>query len=215
MAVTLPNGSTVHIASAAGSAITVTAVTNAAPAVATATAHGLVDGDLFIFTSGWSKLSNRVFRVANSDVNTFELEGTDTTNTDKYSAGSGAGSVKKVTGWTQVQQVLSTSTEGGTQNYATFQFLEDDFEQRIPTTKSASGFNVEVADDPSLAGYILANEANEDGDPRAVRVTNKNGSKALFYSYISLNVVPSMDVNQPQKIALSFSHLNQPVRYAA
>lgn len=215
MGVKLPNGSVIHIASGTDAPINVTAISNASPAVATATGHGLANGDIVVFTSGWSKLSNRAFRVSNAAANTFELEGTDTTDTDKYPAGSGTGSVKKVTGWTQLQQVLGVTTEGGQQNYATFQFLEDDFEQRIPTNKSASGLNVEIADDPTLAGYILTSEANDDGDPRAVRVTTKNGSKIFYFSFISVNKTPSMDVNQPMRCQVSFSHLNEPTRYAS
>lgn len=214
ISVSLPNGSTISIQSGVGSPITVSAATNANPCVVTATAHGLSDGDLVIFTSGWSRLTNRIFRVASSDTNSFALEDIDTSDTSKYPAGSGTGSVKEVTGWTQIQQVLSTATEGGEQNYATFQFLEDDFEQRIPTNKTAAGFNLTVADDPTLAGYIAAVAANEDGNPRAVRVLNKNGASTLFYSYVAVNVVPSMDVNTPQSVQMSFSHLNRPVRYA-
>ena len=150
MAGTLPNGSTISIQSGLGSALTVSAVTNANPAVCTSTAHGLSDGDLVVFTSGWSKLTNRIFRVASSDTNSFALEGIDTTDTDRYPAGAGIGSVKEITGWTQIQQVLNTATEGGEQQYATFQVLEDDFEQRIPTNKSASGFNVTIAPAPRM-----------------------------------------------------------------
>lgn len=215
MAFTLPNGSTIHIANATGTSINVTAVSNANPAVCTATAHGLANGDVVIFTSGWSKLTNRIFRVANVAANTFELEGVNTVDTNKYPAGSGTGSVVEVTGWTQLQQVLNTTTEGGQQNYATFQPLEADDEVRIPTNKTASGLNLEIGDDPTLAGYQLAYAANEDGDPRAVRVTNKNGAKSFYYSYISLNPTPSMNVNQVQTVAVSLSNLGRPVRYAS
>lgn len=214
MSVKLPNGSTIHICSGFAALLNVTAITNAAQAQATSAAHGLANGDYVVFVSGWSKASNRLYRVANVATNTFELEGLDTSDTTKYTAGAGTGTVKKVSGWTQIQQVLGTSSEGGQQNYTTFQFLEDDFEQRIPTNKSASGFNIDVADDPSLAGYIAASAASDDGDPRAVRVTTKNGSKILYYSYISVNKTPTMDVNQPMKCQISASHLNTPVRYA-
>ena len=215
MGVKLPNGSTIHLSSGFGAAITVTEVTNAVSAVCTAASHGLVNGDLVVFTSGWSKASNRVYRVANQAAGTFALEGLDTTSTEKYPAGAGVGTVKKITGWTQLQQILNVGSEGGQQNYANFQFLEDDFEQRLPTNKSASGLNLDVADDPTLPGWILASNANDDGDPRAARITTKNGSKILYYSYVSVNKTPSMDVNQPMKCAVSLSHLNQPVRYAS
>lgn len=216
MSVKLPNGSTAHISSGFGTPINVTAVTNAAQAEATAAAHGLVNGDYVVFTSGWSKASNRVYRVADAQAGTFELEGLDSSDTEKFPAGSGGGTVQKVSGWTQIQQILGITSEGGQQNYTTFQFLEDDFEQRIPTNKSAAGVNIEVADDPSLAGWQAASDASDDGDPRAVRITTKNGSKILYLSYVSVNKTPTMDANQPMKCQISLSHLNaNPVRYAS
>ena len=101
MAVNLPNGSLIHIGSAYGSAVTVSAATNASPAVLTATAHGLADGDYIVLTTGWSRLNGRTFRVDNCTTNTFELEGIDTTNTSVFASGSGTGSFKKVTSWTR------------------------------------------------------------------------------------------------------------------
>src|SRR4249919_4185505 len=124
MSYSLPNGSTVHIGSAVGSALTVTVATNANPCVMTSTAHGLSNGDYVIVTSGWSRTTDKVFRVANITTNTFELEGHDTTSTTVYAAGSGTGSVKKVTTWTQITQVLGVTSQGGEQQCATYQQLE-------------------------------------------------------------------------------------------
>ena len=214
MAYTLPNGSTIHIGSAVGSALTVTAATNANPCVMTSTAHGLVNGDYIIVTSGWSRTTDKVFRVAGSTANTFELEGHNTTDTTIYPAGSGTGSVKKVTTWTQITQVLSLSSQGGEQQFATYQPLEGDREVRIPTTKSGGGLDIEVGDDPTLAGFIAATAANDDRVARALRITNANASKSLFFSYISADKVPQMNVNDVQKARISLSHLNEAVRYS-
>lgn len=215
MAVSLPNGSTIHISSGFGSALTVTAVTNAAPAVATSASHGLSNGDFIVLTSGWSRLTDKVFRVANVDTNTFELEGTDTSDTDIYPAAGGTGSAKEVTGWTQLTQVLTTDTVGGDQNFTTYQFLEADTEVSIPTNKSAAGLNITVADDPSLAGYTLCSTANDDRLPRAVRVTSASSAKTLYYTYISVNRTPSLTVNQVSAAAITFRFLNEPVRYSS
>jgi hypothetical protein len=214
MAYTLPNGTTFHIGSAVGSALTVTAATNASPCVMTSTAHGLSNGDFVIVTSGWSRTTDKVFRVANVTANTFELEGHDTSDTDAFPAGSGTGSVKEVTAWTQITQVLGVTSQGGEQQFATYQPLEGDREVRIPTTKSGGGLDIEVGDDPTLAGFIAASAANDDRVARAVRATNANGSKSLFYSYVSADKVPQMNVNQVQTARISLSHLNEAVRYA-
>lgn len=214
MAVSLPNGSRYYIASGEGSALTVSAVTNASPAVCTSTAHGLANGDYVRIVSGWSKLSNKVYRVANVATNTFELEGTNTSSTTNFPAGSGIGSAYEITGWTELDQILSTATAGGEQQYATYQFLADDNETRIPTNKSAQGIDITVADDPSLAGYILASTANDDRVARAVQCITAASSKINYYAYISLNKIPTQDVNQVSACRASLSMLNEPVRYA-
>lgn len=215
MSVRLPNGTTFAIASGYGNKITITAMSNASAAVASAEDHGLVDGDFVEITSGWSRLNGKVVRVANADTDTFELEGIDTSAVTNYPAGSGIGSVRKVSGWTQIQQVLTTSTNGGDQQFATYQFIEADQETRIPTTKSAAGLDLSVADDPSLPGYIALSAANDDRDPRAVKCTLANGSLILYNAYCSLNKTPSMTANEVMACAASFSFLNaDPVRYA-
>lgn len=215
MAYRLPNGSTVHLGTAYGSDLTVTAATNAAPCVMTSTAHGLSNGDYVVVTSGWSRITDKVYRVANITANTFELEGTDTSDTDIYTVGSGTGSAKEVTTWTQLTQVLGITSQGGEQQYATYQPLEGDREVRIPTIKSGGGLDIEVGDDPTLAGFIAAMAANDDREPRAVRITGSNGSKSLFYSYISADKVPVMSVNQVMTSRVSLSHQNEAVRYAS
>lgn len=215
MAYTLPNGSTVHIGSAYGSDLTVSAATNANPCVMTSTAHGLSNGDYVVATSGWTRTTDRVFRVANVTANTFELEGHDTSDTDVYTAGSGTGSVKKVTTWTQISQVLNITSQGGEQQYATYQPLEGDREVRIPTIKSGGGLDMEVGDDPTLAGFVAAMAANDDRVARAVRITAANSSKSLFYSYVSADKVPQMNVNQVMTARVSLSHLNEATRYTS
>jgi hypothetical protein len=211
---TLPNGSTVHIGSAVGSALTVTIATNANPCVMTSTAHGLANGDYVIVSNSWARTTDRVFRIANVTTNTFELEGHDTTSTSIFAAGSGVGSVKKVTTWTQITQVLNVTSQGGEQQFATYQPLEGDREVRIPTIKSGGGVDMEVGDDPTLAGFVAAMAANDDRVARALRITAANGSKSLFYSYVSADKVPQMNINQVQTARISLSHLNEATRYS-
>lgn len=216
MAYSLPNGSTIHIGSAVGSALTVTTATNANPCVMTSTAHGLSNGDyVIVFSSGWARTLERVFRVANITANTFELEGHNTTDTAVYAAGSGIGSVKKVTTWTQITQVLNVTSQGGEQEFAEYQPLEGDRKVRIPTIKSGGGLDIEVGDDPTLSGFIAAAAANDDRVARALRITNANSSKSLFYSYVSADKVPQMNVNQVQTARISLSHLNEATRYSS
>lgn len=216
MAVSLPNGATVAVASAYGSAVTISAITNANPAVATSTAHGLLEGDIIEVTSGWSKLNSKVVRVGTvADANTFQLEGINSTSTAAYPAGSGTGSAREITGFQQITQVLESSSAGGEQQFATYSFLEQDFESQIPTVKSAMSLTMRIADDATLPHYPVLEVANDDREPRGLRVSLPSGSKIFYNTYVSLNKTPTLTKNEVMGLALSFALLNEPVRYTS
>lgn len=214
MSVTLPNGSIVAIASGLSAAVATTAVSNAAAAVATAAGHGLVVGDYARVTSGWSRLTDKVVRISAVAGNDVTLEGYDTTSTQIYPAGSGIGTIEKVTGWTQLSQILQSASNGGQQQFLTYQFLEGDAQKRIPTFKDAAGLTFNIADDPSLPGYQLASVANDDRLARPVRVTLANGSHILYNCFVSLNKTPTLTVNELMACEVTMSMLNEPVRYS-
>lgn len=214
MAVTLPNGSIVQIASGLDAAVTITAITNANPAVATSVGHGITNGEYVRIVSGWSRLTDKVVRAANVTADTFELEGYDTSDTDVYPAGSGTGTGEVVSGWTQLTQILSSSTNGGEQQFLEYQFLESDAQRRIPTFKNAAGITFSIADDPTLAGYQRALVLNDSRVAMPVRVTLANDSKILYNCYISLNKTPTLTVNELMACEVTMSMLNEPVRYS-
>jgi len=216
LAISLPNGSVVAIGTTYATTKTMSAITNANPGVATLEAsHGITTGQIMVVTSGWSRLTNRVVTAGTVATNSVPLTGIDTTLTSIYPAAGGAGTVQGVTAWTQLAQILSSTSSGGEQNFLEYQFLESDAQQRIPTFKSASGLSFSVADDPLLPGYIAASAANDDRLPRAVRITLPSGAYILYYAYISLNKTPSLTVNEIMAVEVTMSLLSQPVRYAS
>jgi hypothetical protein len=216
MSVSLPNGSIVAIASGYGASRVMSAVSNANPGVATlAASHGVATGEYIEVTSGWSRLNGKILRAGTVATNDVPLEGYDTTSTTIYPAGGGVGSVREITGWTQLAQILDSGSNGGEQQFHEYQFLESDSQKRIPTVKSASGLTFSIADDPTLAGYILASAANDDRLPRAVRITLPSNAIILYNVYISLNKTPSLNVNELMACEVTMSLINEPVRYAS
>lgn len=205
MALTLPNGSTVHIGSALDVEKTASAVTNAAEAVITSTAHGLATGDYIVFDSGWSKLYGRVFRVTQTSADAFKLDGVNTTSTADYPAGSGGGKFRKVKTWTQLSQILEVSMAGGEQQYYSYGFLEDDFERQLPTVKTAMSFTFGVADDPSLPGYKAAVAADESKERTPMLIRLSNGGTIVYNGLFSVNKVPSLTRNEGMKITISYA----------
>lgn len=216
MSISLPNGALVAIASGYGAAKTMSALSNANPGVATLEAsHGVIVNDVIEVTSGWSRLTDKVVRVSAVSTNDVSLEGQDTSLTSIYPATSGTGTVREITGWTQLSQILSSSSSGGEQQFLEYQFLEADTQKRVPTFKSAAGLSLSVADDPTLAGYILASTANDDRLKRAVRITLPSGAVIYYNAYISLNKTPSLTVNEIMAVEVTLSLLAEPVRYAS
>lgn len=214
MAITLPNGALVSIASGYATGIAVTAVSNASEAVFTV-ANTFAVGDYIEVTSGWSRMNDKIVRVKSATTTTFVAEGYDTTNTGIYPAGSGIGSVRKVTGFTQLSQILTSTSSGGDQQFLTYQLLEADAQKNIPTFKNPSVLTLEVADDPSLPGYQLAKAANDDRLPRAIQFALPNGAKLMYNSYVSLSPSPSLTVNAIMAVQVTLSNKAEPVRYAS
>jgi len=215
MAFTLPNGSTFDFAASAGTAVAITAITNANPAVATAAGHDLADGDVIVVTSGWSKLTGRTVRVTDVTTDSFALEGINTTNTQRYPAGAGKGSFSQVLTWVQIPQITEVATSGGDQQFLTFGFLEDDDDRQIPTTKSPASMTLTVADDPSQPYVPVVEEADEAKEVRAQRLNLPNGDQILYNSIPSITSTPTLSRNNLMTRAISLALQGRVTRYSA
>lgn len=215
MAFRLPNGSTISVAGSYGTAVVISGISNANPAVATSTAHGLSKGDIILVNSGWSRINNRVFRVGEVTTDTFELEGVDTTSTQRYPTGGGTGSAKEVLTWTQVPQVMSVDFTGGDQQFYSFQFLEDDDERQLPTVKSAASLTLNVADDPDQAYVSLIEGYDEARSTNVMRLNLVNGDIILYPAVITITSTPTLTVNELMQRTISLAIQGKPSRYKA
>lgn len=213
MAYRLPNGSTIDVASEYNE-VSEVSISNANPAVVTSTAHGLEDGDIILFEGlGWTKLNNRTFRVKNVDVNTYELEGVDTTDKTKFPAGAGVGSAKAVAAWVQIPQVLTVDYTGGEQQFYTFQFLEDDDERQLPTNKSASSLTINVADDPDQPFVPILEAYDESRETQVFRLNLVNGDIILYPAVPSITTTPTLTVNSLMERVITLAMQGRISRY--
>lgn len=213
MAARLPDGSTVFIASAYAAEKNFTAITNATAPVVTATGHGFSNGDYVEVTSGWGALNGRVMKVSGVTTDSFKLDGIDTTDTEKYPAGAGVGSVRKINTWTQITQIMEFSTSGGEQQYVNYGFLEEDFERQLPSITSAQSLTIGIADDPSLAGYKALKAANEKRTNTGLRLNLRDGSVIVYTGVVSLNETPSTTKGQVMQVQATFALQGRPTRY--
>jgi hypothetical protein len=197
MAFAIPNGSRVNIAKAYLAPIVFTAASNASECELTvASSTGVLAGDVVQVNSGWLNLDSMVLRVKSVTTTKIVLEGFDTTNTNKFSVGTGAGTLRKIDSWITMPQVMTLGTEGGDQQTISIQFLEDDKARAIPTFKNAVVQVYTFAHDPLLAIYKRLIECDESSDATAVWFHNPRGKADRFYSAkISFQKVPKTEVN--------------------
>lgn len=223
MAITLSTGATIAVAKTyvpayTASGTTITQITNAFPAVASAT-NTLAAGDYVQISSAWGLLDQRVVRVAASPAptgSTFALEGIDTTDTIKYSGGAtgGAGSFKKITAWSTLSQVKGVAASGGAQQFADITAISDTVKRQIPTIKDAVTMTIDVYDDPTLAWYADVTAADTARSPYGLLMSFPNGSKLAANSYWSILKVPTMATNEALMTQISLSYAAEPVRYS-
>lgn len=215
MAVSLPNGAKLSLAVTYGAIIAITAASNAAPAVLSAAAHGLANGDLVEVTSSWGKLSNRIYRVSTSATGTFALEGTDTTDVKAFPVGRANITVRKIATQEQILQVLTSTSSGGDMGFTDVGFLEEGSTFQLPTQAAAQSIALSIGDDPTLAGYKALKAAADARAIRALICELPTGSLIFYNAYVSLNETPTLTSNEVMAVTATFSLRAPPVRYSA
>ena len=183
---------TVSIASTYGTTKVMSAITNAAEAVATLEAsHGVIANDILELTSGWQRGTNRILRAKTVSTNDVTLEGFNTSSTSNYPSGSGTGSVREITAWTQVTQLTrEINFTGGTQQFADITGMDDVIDQQIPTRRSPITVSLPVFFDGSQSYVSVVRTAAETSTLTAVRFSFPNGAKLYGNAYWTYQEVP-------------------------
>ena len=215
MAITRSTGTQVAIASTYGSSFNMTAITNAAEAVATLGAgHGTVVGDFLEITSGWDRLNGRIVRAKTVATNDVTFEGINTTNTSFYPAGTGTGSVRRITAWQAISQITSElSVSGGDPQFADITTLTDTIQKQIPTTRTPVQVTLPVFYDPALAWCAPVLAASDAATPVALRMVFSNNSRLVANGYWSLRQVPTVQ-DSTLRGEISVSFFSDPTTYA-
>jgi len=212
----VPTGSTFYIASLIAAVKTVSAVTNAAEAVVSSTAHGYSAGDIVIMYSGWGRLNRRAFRIKTVTTDSFVLEGADTTNTTFFPSGTGVGTVAKISTFTQITTVMNPNTSGGDPKTVNYKFVESDVEFSINDGFSATSYTLELdADSIGGAGYTALKTLTDVQTDTVLKVVTRSGSILLVPCTVALNEAVSFQDGQINRVKASFNGNNRAVRYAS
>lgn len=213
MAYYFPEGSKFYFSKTFAAAKTVSAITNANPAVATSTAHGYVDGDEILLISGWEDATDTVCRVDQLTVDTFRIEGLNTTNTNFYPPGSGTGETRKVSTWVEIPQVLGISTSGGDARFTTISPLAKRNDINVPTGFNAMSISITLGHDPSNANYQQMLDISRTLERVAFKMVLSGGAVGYGYGYMNVAEAPQLNRNQANQVNASITLLGRFMSY--
>lgn len=216
MASIMPNGARYAVATAISAASAITAITNAAPPVASVAAPP-ADGSIIVVTSGWPDLNGSVARSDDATANTFELEGLDTSDLVRYPAGEGVGTYQVASAFQNIPKIRSVEMSGGEQQFFQYQYVDDASGKQLqaPTFKSAQTLTLQVDYDPSLPHFAVLVELDRKRQPVVLRETLTNGDVIYYFGWFSFNKVPSKTLNEFMTNQATFSLTADPIRYDA
>lgn len=213
MAYYFPEGSAQQFSQTFAAAKTITALTNANPAVATSVAHGYTTNDEILLTSGWEDATDTVYKVTVLTADTFSIQGLDTTNTGFYPVGTGTGTAQKISGWTAIPQVLTISSSGGDARFTDVQPLAKRNALRIPTGFNATSITLSLAHDPSQANYITMLGISRNLSKVAFKQTISGGAVTYGYGYMNVSEMPALNNNQVNTVQAALTILGRSISY--
>lgn len=209
----LPNNIAFALASAFATSVNITAITNAAEAVASAT-NTFAAGDFVEYTGGWSKANGRVFRLKLATGTNFTIEGLDTTDTSLFPAGAGIGSVRKITTWVPIVGVISADVSGGEGKFVEVATLDSDMPLSLPDGFSSTTVAMTIGDDKSLPHHAALKAVSDGVKLTCLRGLIPGSNGVLLYAgYCTFNESPSLAKGNVMAVKATFSLLNKVVRY--
>lgn len=214
----VPTGTTFYICSAFGSALTTSTASNAAECVlGMASTTGLSNGDVVEVTSGWGRLNRRAFRIKSVSANTsITLEGADTTSTTFFPAGSGTGSVRKATTFTQITSVMNPASSGGEPKTVSYKFIESDVEYSINDGFTATNYTLDLdADAIGGAGYTALKSLTDVQTDTIMKMVTRSGSLVFIPCTVALNESVQLQDGQINRVRVAFNGNNRLTRYAS
>lgn len=216
MAYAFPEGAKFYFASTFASPKTISAMSNAHPTVCTSVAHGYSDNDELLITSGWEDATDTVYKADQLTADTFSLLGLDTTNTGFFSAGGGANSTaKKVSGWTEIPQVLNISSTGGDARYTTINPIARRNAINVPTGFNPTSISLTLGHDASNATFQTMLGISRALTQVAFKMQLSGGAVTYGFGYMIVSELPSLNVNQANQVTCALTLSGRAISYAS
>ncbi|WP_460481235.1 phage tail tube protein [Comamonas humi] len=180
------------------------------------TAHGYSVGDIVVIFSAWGRLNFRAFKVKSVTTDTFVLAECDTTNTELYPTGNGAGTVQKVTTWVDLDRTMNHSSSGGEAKTVNVKFIESDVEIVLNDGFTAVQRTFEMdADMIGTPAYNALKTLSATNADTVVRRRAKTGAISLIPAKIAFNEEETLTEGQAVVVKGTVNAQNISTRYAS
>lgn len=207
-------GVQVNVQSVALTALTVSAISKANPAVVSYAGVDPVNGNFILMdVSGMREVDGSVYRAAAVDAtaNTLQLEGVDSTLYGTYAAG---GTAQVVTLGSSLEIVRSLSASGGDPNFIDISTIHDLEQRQIPGRSSAVSYSFECFWDLADAGLLALRAASRTRTQRVVQMKWPDGAFILYVGYVSAPAAPTGSGGDVVTTPVSFT-INGGITYYA
>lgn len=215
MAFYFPEGTLIQFSTTLAAAKTVSGITNANPAVASAIGHGYGDNDEVLLETGWSDINETVFKADQLTADSFGLIDLDTTNTSFFPAGSSAGTAKKISNWQTVPQAMDINTTGGDPRFTTIQLLAARNDIQVATGFNPTAVNFTLAHDPANAVIKEMLRISRTLAKVAIKVLIGGSAPMYGYGFLNVSEMPTLARNQVNQMRGVITLGGRPVLYGS
>ena len=206
-------GVAVAMQSALAAADTISGITKANPAVVTATAHGLNNGDyVYLSVQGMYQLDAKVVRVANKTTDTFECEGVNSTSYETFSSGT----AEAITFGTTISTATSMAASGGDFDFIDTTTIHDLVRKQIPGTANPITYTFDNLWDIADAGQIAMKSASDAQALRAFKFTFGVGGPIMtFVGYVGFTGAPTGSAQDKVTASAVITAFGTPTYYSS
>lgn len=216
MSYSFADGARFYLGTTLASPINVTGISNGTPAEITTATSSYTLNDEVLLISGWEDLTDSVFKPSAVTTTKLTLGGSvpiDTTDTNFYPPGSSAGTVQKITTWTEIGQVLNITSSGGDPRMVNIEPLSRRNAIQVPVGFNPQSLQLDIGYDPTLAGYQALVGAARTLAKRPFKFLLAGGQTGYGYGYVSVSELPRLQKGQANQVSASLALLGKFIGY--
>lgn len=217
MSQTFINGAKYSFSTTLTAAAVISAITNANPAVASATVLP-TEGDIVLLKSNWTELNDLATYASNVGGGTFKLAGVDTSDTGMYPDDEETPASYQIAGgFIALSQIREISQSGGDTNTFNWSYVEDSSprQRSKPTDQNPLVITFTQDYDPDMPWVAGLELVTRKRQLVVMRERLPTGDVLLYTGYMSYQKSPSRTRNENMTVTSTMSINSEILRFPA